>query len=81
MPQSRIRLVIRRFPENGMKRLLEDPKNIRDLLLLSTKYRVPSTNQVPSIGYWVLGIGYGVTGNWVAGYWYLVPSEYQVQPP
>jgi hypothetical protein len=32
---TRIREIVRQFPENGMKLMLENPKNARDLLLLT----------------------------------------------
>ena len=35
MDRARLRDIIRNFPENGMKRLLEDPENVRDLLALT----------------------------------------------
>ncbi len=35
MPSARIREIIRHFPENSMKLMLENPRNARDLLLLS----------------------------------------------
>ena len=35
MDRARLRDIIRNFPENGMKRLLEDPGNVRDLLALT----------------------------------------------
>jgi hypothetical protein len=35
MARARWKEIIRRFPENGMKLLLEDPRNVRDLLALS----------------------------------------------
>jgi hypothetical protein len=35
MPDARIREIVRHFPENGMKLMLENPSNARDLLLLS----------------------------------------------
>ena len=35
MDRARLRDIIRNFPENGMKRLLEDPRNIHDLLALT----------------------------------------------
>jgi hypothetical protein len=35
MAKNRLQEIVRRFPENGMKLMLENPKNVRDLLLLS----------------------------------------------
>jgi hypothetical protein len=35
MLSARLREIVRRFPENGMKLMLENPKNARDLLFLS----------------------------------------------
>ena len=35
MPNARIRKILRHFPENGMKLMLENPRNALDLLLLS----------------------------------------------
>jgi len=35
MDQPRHRDIIRHFPENGMKLLLEDPKTVRDLLAIT----------------------------------------------
>jgi hypothetical protein len=35
MARARIREIIRRFPENGLKLLLEDPRNVADLLHLT----------------------------------------------
>jgi hypothetical protein len=32
MSRRRIKEIVWNFPENGMKLLLEDPKNVRDLL-------------------------------------------------
>lgn len=34
--RSRIRQIVRRFPENGMKLLLENPANVRDLLNIAS---------------------------------------------
>ncbi len=34
MRQPRIREIVRNFPENGLKLLLEDPSNLRDVLML-----------------------------------------------
>lgn len=36
MSKSRIRQIVRQFPENGMKLLLENPANVRDLLRIVT---------------------------------------------
>jgi hypothetical protein len=33
--------IVRRFAENGMKLLLEDPANVRDLLGLTARRRSP----------------------------------------
>ncbi len=34
MIRARIKAIVRQFAENGMKLLLEDPRNVRDLLLI-----------------------------------------------
>ena len=36
MAKSRLRQIVRQFPENGMKLLLENPANVRDLLRIAT---------------------------------------------
>ena len=36
MAKSRLRQIVRQFPENGMKLLLENPANVRDLLNIAT---------------------------------------------
>jgi hypothetical protein len=35
MPETKLQQIVRQFPENSMKLLLENPKNVRDLLVLA----------------------------------------------
>ena len=48
MTSKRIQRMVRHFPENGLKVLLEDPRNVQDLL------RILQVKLLPQEGEWLV---------------------------